>query len=183
MKGTREKILQAALAEIEVSGLRVTTKRIAQRAGVNELTLFRQFETKQQLIIAAVSQLIGPAAALELQVGGDAQADFSKVAAQYVGLVDTHPGVLVQMLSTTDEELVSMVVMPLQRRIAQNLTKLMEFYIQQGLLDDNIPVEDLVREFMGPLLARAFLRRSLSVQPFNPNSYANRFITAHQASQ
>ena len=180
MKGTREKILQAALVEIEAFGLLVTTKQIARRAGVNELTLFRHFETKQQLIISAVGQLIGPAASLELHISGDAHVDFSKVALQYVYLVDKHPGLLVQMLSTNDEELLDVIVKPLQQRIAQNLTKLMQFYVHQGLLDDEVATEDLVREFMGPLLARAFLRRAVDMQTFDVTSYVSRFISGHQ---
>jgi AcrR family transcriptional regulator len=51
----REKILQAAMKVYAESGFRgATTRRIAQEAGVNEITLFRQFGTKDALVKAAL---------------------------------------------------------------------------------------------------------------------------------
>jgi AcrR family transcriptional regulator len=51
----RQKILQAAIKVYAESGFRgATTRRIAQEAGVNEITLFRQFGTKDALVKAAL---------------------------------------------------------------------------------------------------------------------------------
>lgn len=51
----REKILQAAIKVYAESGFRgATTRRIAQEAGVNEITLFRQFGTKDTLVKEAL---------------------------------------------------------------------------------------------------------------------------------
>jgi len=51
----RERILEAALRIYREYGFRgTTTRRIAQEAGVNEVTLFRQFGSKAALIEAAV---------------------------------------------------------------------------------------------------------------------------------
>jgi AcrR family transcriptional regulator len=52
----REQLLQAALRVYAVSGLRgATTRRIAQEAGVNEVTLFRHFGSKDALIHEALA--------------------------------------------------------------------------------------------------------------------------------
>lgn len=52
----REHLLQAALRVYAVSGLRgATTRRIAQEAGVNEVTLFRHFGSKDALIHEALA--------------------------------------------------------------------------------------------------------------------------------
>ncbi len=177
MKGTYEKILRAALDEIEAVGLGATTKRIAQRSGTSELTLFRHFGTKQQLFIAALSQVVGDAATLNLQPSGTIQTDLGTIATQYVQLADSHPGVLVHVLTATDKELTRTIVLPLQRKIAENLLHLMQFYKEQGALDTGISDEDLVREFMGPLLARAILHRSLERRPFDANEYVRRFLS------
>jgi AcrR family transcriptional regulator len=55
MDDTRERILQATLRVYAASGFRgTTTRRVAQEAGVNEITLFRQFGTKEALVKAAL---------------------------------------------------------------------------------------------------------------------------------
>lgn len=53
----RDKILQAALAVFSEVGFRgATTRRIAQEAGVNEITLFRHFGSKDRLLHEAISR-------------------------------------------------------------------------------------------------------------------------------
>jgi len=50
MSNAKEKIIQAAAALFEENGFgSVTTKEIAERAGVSEVTLFRNFDTKRAL--------------------------------------------------------------------------------------------------------------------------------------
>lgn len=51
----REQLLEAAVKVFAHAGFRgATTRRIAQEAGVNEVTLFRQFGSKEGLIVEAV---------------------------------------------------------------------------------------------------------------------------------
>jgi AcrR family transcriptional regulator len=53
----RDQILEAALRVFAETGFRgATTRRIAQEAEVNEVTLFRHFPTKEELITAAIEQ-------------------------------------------------------------------------------------------------------------------------------
>jgi AcrR family transcriptional regulator len=53
----RESLLEAALQTFSEVGLRgATTRKIAQAAGVNEVTLFRHFRSKDELIQAALAQ-------------------------------------------------------------------------------------------------------------------------------
>lgn len=64
----REHLLEAAVKVFADAGFRgATTRRIAQEAGVNEVTLFRQFGSKEGLIVEAVLravQRLGDEAAL-----------------------------------------------------------------------------------------------------------------------
>ena len=54
---TREKLLAATREVYAEGGFRgTTTRRIAQVAGVNEITVFRQFGTKEALVKAALRQ-------------------------------------------------------------------------------------------------------------------------------
>ncbi len=55
--GTTERILAAAAQVYAEAGFRgTTTRRIALEAGVNEITLFRQFGTKEALVKAALAR-------------------------------------------------------------------------------------------------------------------------------
>jgi AcrR family transcriptional regulator len=60
---TRQRLLEAAARIFARDGLAgATTRVIAQDAGVNEVTLFRHFQSKERLIAAVVGQNFGPQA-------------------------------------------------------------------------------------------------------------------------
>jgi AcrR family transcriptional regulator len=57
MEDVRERILQATIRVYAEAGFRgATTRRVAQEAGVNEITLFRHFGTKEALVKAALKE-------------------------------------------------------------------------------------------------------------------------------
>ncbi|MGC1309136.1 MAG: helix-turn-helix domain-containing protein [Phormidesmis sp.] len=54
---SREKIVRSALSLFSAQGITATTtKQIAEQAGVNEVTLFRQFGSKQGLLLAVLQE-------------------------------------------------------------------------------------------------------------------------------
>lgn len=56
----RHALLEAAITTFAESGVRgATTRRIAQTAGVNEVTLFRHFKNKEDLIHAGLEHFVG----------------------------------------------------------------------------------------------------------------------------
>ena len=79
---TRSKIIAAA-AELasQLGYSKATTKAIAQAAGVNEVTLFRHFGSKENLFSATIEQYGGPALVpiLEAQFSGYYQDDLLMV--------------------------------------------------------------------------------------------------------
>jgi len=65
----RESLLKAAIAVYADAGVRgATTRRIAQQAGVNEVTLFRHFKTKDELLDAALAHFARNVTTLDLPV-------------------------------------------------------------------------------------------------------------------
>src|ERR1700719_4157665 len=53
--GTRERLLDAAAQTFSTDGIRgATAREIARKAGVNEVTLFRHFKSKEQLLRAVL---------------------------------------------------------------------------------------------------------------------------------
>ena len=56
---TRDRIIQAAIQTFARDGLQgATTRVIAQEAGVNEVTLFRHFQSKEGLLAAMMSAIV-----------------------------------------------------------------------------------------------------------------------------
>lgn len=72
---TRQRLLDAAAVVFARDGLSgSTTRAIAEEAGVNEVTLFRHFQTKERLLAAVVGQNFGagqPAASTPLPAPTD----------------------------------------------------------------------------------------------------------------
>lgn len=61
MPTTKDKIIQAAARLFEENGFKsVTTKEIAEKAGVSEVTVFRNFETKRALFSEILKQKTHP---------------------------------------------------------------------------------------------------------------------------
>ncbi|MHA3770461.1 TetR/AcrR family transcriptional regulator [Verrucomicrobiota bacterium sgz303538] len=60
--GTHDRLLSAALTIFSRDGLHgATTRAIAQEAGVNEVTLFRHFQTKERLLEALLTSIVAAA--------------------------------------------------------------------------------------------------------------------------
>lgn len=73
---TTERILAAASLVYAEAGFRgTTTRRIAQEAGVNEITLFRQFGTKEALVKLALSRSYQEATPVSLTEPSDPPAE------------------------------------------------------------------------------------------------------------
>lgn len=65
-QSTKERMIQAAIELVNERGDQgATTKRIAERAGVNEVTLFRHFGNKKGLVKAAIDTYSIPEDLLE----------------------------------------------------------------------------------------------------------------------
>lgn len=80
---TRQRLLQAALRLFGQRGYaRTTTRALAAEAGVNEVTLFRHFGSKKNLLLAAVALFnqAGPAGSLEQGLSGDYAEDIAYLA-------------------------------------------------------------------------------------------------------
>lgn len=95
-KTTQEKLLKAAVETISDLGIDgATGKRIAERAGVAELTLFRLFGSKAALIEAALQ---GESAVLEqgaTEYTGQVEADLMRLATAYSELAQKQGRMLI----------------------------------------------------------------------------------------
>lgn len=90
---TRQRLLDAAARVFARDGLAgATTRAIAEEAGVNEVTLFRHFQTKDRLLDAVVGENFGPAATVAVEAPpattADLRADLLHHAQRYQRLLE-----------------------------------------------------------------------------------------------
>jgi AcrR family transcriptional regulator len=162
---TRNRLLQAATEVFSHYGINgATTREIARVAQVNEVTLFRHFQCKEQLLIAVVEQ----ATALQMEFLSnqsewthDLQTDLTHYAQLYnqmleeyeafirtfIGEAKRHPEVAQQVLSTATQP------------VREKLVHYLQNNIDQGEIRSTIEPKIAVDLFTGMLLA-GMLRRT-----------------------
>jgi AcrR family transcriptional regulator len=67
----RDRVLEAARELFAESGLGVTMRQIARRAGVGPATLYRRFPTKQDLVLEAFTDELGACSAVVREAAAD----------------------------------------------------------------------------------------------------------------
>lgn len=101
----RQRLLDAAARLYAEAGYRgATTRRIAQEAGVNELTLFRHFGSKAELLHTAIGSCQADAGDLGLpDVPGDPVAEIAEWAGRRVADIRRHSALIRTALGEVEE--------------------------------------------------------------------------------
>jgi len=76
-----------------------TTKEIAERAGVNEATLYRRFNTKSELICTAMTHELAKSPFGDLQASEYPQADIAMIAKAYIETFEVFGAVVTMLIS------------------------------------------------------------------------------------
>jgi AcrR family transcriptional regulator len=150
-KDTRARIITAAIEIGSSLGYaQATTRAIAEAAGVNEVTIFRHFGTKENLFSEAIEQFGGPAIGPELtrHMTGDYRADLIAFGRAIFSLLLERSEVLQLMLceSTNIPE-----VRTILARNPEELRRALAEYLQMQMAQGKI------REGHAELLAQAFM--------------------------
>ena len=181
MTSTHQRLLAAAAEELFSSGYRgATTKAIAERAGVNEVTLFRRFGSKLELMKAAVEEIVAPFAGGIPEPSSDVRADLVSVAERYVAFVDANPRIVARVLPemAADPEL-AQIVTPIQAPVVKALAKVIEHHQEAGRLVAEPPA-DALRAFLGPLAARAVMAHLLELDEFDAASHVDLYLSGRE---
>lgn len=162
---TRQKLLEAARLEFGEKGIEAaTTRGIAERAGCNEVTLFRHFETKQKLLAAVVQETSEEFRALCECHGdftGDPRLDLGRFARVYNESLERCEGMARALIGegrrrpTLAKELIGDVLEPFHRSIAAYLSQCKEAGLVRGGVDGMAFAEVFTAALMGGLLRRS----------------------------
>ena len=162
--GTRQRLMEAARAEFSEKGIEAaTTRGIAVRAGCNEVTLFRHFESKQKLLAAVVQDTSEEFLALCECAGdfsGDPYEDLERFARVYNASLERCEGMARAMIGESRrrphlaKELIGDVLEPFHRSIACYLTQCQKKRVVRADLNTMAFAEVFTSALMGGLLRR-----------------------------
>ncbi len=155
---TRQRIIAAA-AEVgsQLGYSKATTKAIAKAAGVNEVTLFRHFGSKENLFSAAIEQYGGPALVpvIESQFTGDYQADLTMVGNFFLDIMVARREMLRLLLCESAHiPEVRTVLARNPRELRQMLAHYLLSQMEKGIIKEQHP-EALAQAFLGMFFAYA----------------------------
>ena len=151
---TGQRILQAAAQVFSEQGYTAaTTRAIAAAAGVNEVTLFRHFGSKKNLLMAMInrfSALPGLEATFENQLTGNYRQDLLRIASQFLAMMSRNRKAILMMLCEAQRlpevrEVIAQT--PSQQR--QMLGKYLRQQIERGVVRDLPDPELAAQMFFG----------------------------------
>lgn len=178
-----DEVFDAALVVVGRHGYRgATTRRIAEQAGINEVTLFRRFSDKKTLLAAAIHAEISIFASEGPTPSGDLRADLSRIVTYYKGLYAHRGGLVFSLIldAPHDPDLADLLREP--SAVLGRLNELIGHYQRNGQLVDE-PPEEAVYSLVGPILMRAMVGRveRRTSQPFSTATAVTRFLHGHQS--
>ena len=158
---TDANVFETVVKMIETHGYAgATTKQIAEAAQINEVTLFRKYGNKAQLVKEAISHYGRHAEAeTAVQFTGDLDADLQRVVTIYHGTAELHAKVFPIIMSEMARfpELSETAKAPLG--IVTKIAQLLEQYQAEGVLRRENPFQ-AVGALLGPLIINTMVREA-----------------------
>jgi len=177
-------MFDAALSVLAQRGYRgATTRKIAEAAGINEVTLFRRFGDKRQLILAAIHATIARLGSDGLTPTGDLEEDLVRVVEYYLDLYQPRDGLVGTLLleGARDPDVAALIKEPLGAM--SRLGEIFAEYQRAGLMVEE-PPEFAVQALLAPLLVMTVLRRITSSDIAYPDArtVVERFLKGRLAT-
>ena len=178
---TRERLLQAAVEVFAETGYAgATTRVIAERAGVNEVTLFRHFGAKADLLVQAMAGEADRLLPQAFQYSGDLETDFVRLVRHYVEFVAGKARFIATVLSELPRfpELAPAAEVP--RRMFAAAAGVIGRYQKEGALRPE-PPHIVAGTLLAPLLMLA-IGKTAGLVPsaeVSPEEYVRGFLSGH----
>lgn len=179
-----EEIYQAVIQVVSERGFSgATTKQMAETANVSEMTIFRKYENKAELVKQAISFLVEQTDfSSAAKYTGDVHADFLRVVQAYQDSAVKHGFFFSALLSEISRypELVEALDKPLE--IFTAIGKLVTRYQSNGVLRKGYPTY-IVAALLGPLIYSAMLGEFLlnsELPPRDLSNYVTGFLKGYE---
>ena len=167
---TRQRLLDAATEILNRVGIQgATTREIARRAGVNEVTLFRHFKSKEQLLRAVLQRGLAAEAAI-LDEHSSWKESLEKYARHYYSLWDKNKDFGGAFLAESHlwpksmQAMIADVIRPVRERLVSILADAQK----AGVVRNGLNIECALDAFKNALYARLLLQGA-----YLPRNYSN----------
>lgn len=179
---TRKRIIAAA-ADVgsQVGYSKATTRAIADAAGVNEVTLFRHFGTKEKLFSAAIEEYGSPAMVpvIESRFSGDYREDMFMVGSFFLDiLVERREMLRLLLCESAHIPEVRTVLARNPRELRQMLARYLEQQMKNGVVNEGHP-EAMAQAFLGMFFSYAITLNILEEKLYpelNPGDLVFQFV-------
>lgn len=179
--GTRQRLMEAARAVFGEKGIEAaTTRGIAKRAGCNEVTLFRHFESKMKLLAAAVQETSADFIAVCERMddfSGNLREDLGHYARVYNEALERCEGMARAMIGesrrrpTLAKELIGDVLDPFHRSIANYLKQRQH----AGVVREDVDPQAFAEIFTSALMG-GWLRRTSGLSALDRNAWLHKSV-------
>jgi AcrR family transcriptional regulator len=172
-----EEIRRAVFELIEEVGLgRTTIEEIAHRAGVSKATIYRRWDSKEELIVDTLAGLVG--LAVEVREVGDIREEMlTDLRLMHTFISDSTAGAVMPWLagemarnSEIGRRYIETLILPRRRLLANRIRNA----IERGELRSDLDVEVAVDMLTGPLV----LRKLLHPTSVRPPDWAEKLVDA-----
>ena len=178
-------IYQAVIQIVSELGYsRATTRQMAQAAGVSEMTLFRKFSSKANLVRQAIAHITDQTDfSNAAQYTGDLRADLLRVVKAYQDTAVQHSDFISTLFSEMSRhpELVESMDGPFS--IFMGIGELFIRYQLEGQLRKEHPLHALAA-LLGPIMYIALLRKTMpdkDIPPLDPDVHVTRFLEGQRS--
>jgi AcrR family transcriptional regulator len=182
-ESTRERLLAAGLELLSERGYRGATARdIARAAEVTEVTLYRHFSSKDELLSTGVVQLTGRLIAQVPSPTGDIRGDLLLLANYISDNINADTDRVIRILPELSRrpELLGDAVAKALRGFYEKLTAFFRYYQQTGELAAG-PGDSVAMVFLGPMYAGMLLGQMGSIPVvFDYDQYVRHFLDGYR---
>lgn len=177
------KIFNAALDLLVSHGYEgATTQKIAEIAGVNEVTLFRKYGSKAGLFEKVIEHQFSNTPLNELVYTGELEADLLAIVVAYMETNETYgdivPNILIEL--PRNPNLQGSFNVPWKN--IQRIIKIIQKYQKQGLLKKESPLVSL-GALIGPIMVSQMFRRAnlnLPLPAVDPQAHVDSFLSGRK---
>ncbi len=179
---TRERLLDAAAQTFARDGLRgATTREIARKAGVNEVTLFRQFKSKEQLLRAVLQRGLASEVAIMDEHSSwkeNLRESMEKYARHYYSHVEKKEGIAraflaeAQTLPKSMQAMIAEVIRPVRERLILILTDAQ----RAGVVRNDLNVECALDAFKNSLYAGMLRQGAYFPRNYTTDTYISTVV-------
>lgn len=183
---TRARLLRSSLELLAERGYKgATTREIAARAGVSEVTLFRHYASKEELMREAIGRISPPVEQLIPAQIGDLEAAFVQLVRNIEALIEANQGFVIRLLPELmrHPELRGEGGAPGFTRAFTAAGGFIKHCQELGLLRTDETPEQMVVALVGPLIARVLLSGVWGVRiPLDLEAHVRGFLEGRRVS-